>query len=154
MESKIRLMKLKGRVPAGEVGTIPEGHRLYLEVWHEAQAATLCMHAREHTLAHVLDRACKALRLQNPNSSSSDPSLRLSLWRVHEPPHPAGKGAAGPMPDPVNDVGPLPLDTPLAQLLAGPADSSSSSSSGEAAAVLSDGACLRLQKGQGNTITA
>lgn len=145
MDRKIRVMKLKGRVPAGEVGRIPELERLFLEVLHGAQAVTLCMHAQQHTLAHVLDRACKALRVENANGSgSADPGLRLSLWAVPEPPSlPGGHTQHAP------DVGPLALDTPLAQVLipCAPDSSSSSNSSGGGSAVLQDGACLRLVKG-------
>lgn len=98
LDAKVRLMKMKAKakVDAG----IPEAARCFLQVAADGVPApfVLCVDGTRTTLGQVLDRACAALGVHNPNGETADPSKRLCL---------VAEGGDG--------VG-LPLGTPLAGL--------------------------------------
>lgn len=76
----VALMRLKARVPAAEVRTVPEASRLFLEVvTSEDRRVCLCVSAAL-SVGSLLDTVAVRLAVPNANATTVDDAKRLHLF--------------------------------------------------------------------------
>ena len=80
LADKVRRMRVKSR--AAVVPSIPAPFRIFFEIsWSEIAAPVFCICAsRQWTVGFLLDAACKAQGVRNPNATSSDDARRLHIY--------------------------------------------------------------------------